>query len=48
MKEEKIKLPKGSVIVETGGLKSSKESFTREDLYQGIEETFFCASRKYY
>ena len=37
---KKIKLPKGSVIVETGGLKSSKESFTREDLYQGIEDLF--------
>ena len=37
---KKIFLPKGSLIIETGGLKSSKEIFSRQDLFSGLKEIF--------
>lgn len=39
-KQCKIPLPPGSVVIETGGLKGSKESLTRAELYQGIKDVF--------
>lgn len=33
-------LPPGSLVIETGGLKSSKASFTREELYKGLQKIF--------
>ncbi len=36
----KIPLPEDSLVIETGGLKSSKESFSREELFSGLSEIF--------
>lgn len=40
----KLSLPKGSLVIETGGLKSSKESFSREELFRGISKIFSISS----
>lgn len=33
-------LPKGSIVIETGGLKSSKRAYSRPDIYQAISTLF--------
>lgn len=33
-------LPKGSIVIETGGLKSSKESFSKKEFYEGLSDVF--------